>query len=76
MDLAGGADGVRIRVADDGRGFAFVGRRGLAALAARNEGPRGIRGRVAALGGDLWIESCDRGAVLEIDLPNRDPKET
>lgn len=60
--------GVRLTVADDGRGFPFVGRLDLDALAAARVGPWSLRQRVAALGGELWIDSSPRGATITVDL--------
>jgi signal transduction histidine kinase len=67
LRLQGGA--VVLTIADNGRGFAFRGRLDLAALTLRQTGPVSLRGRVAALGGDLVIDSSDAGARLEIVLP-------
>lgn len=60
---------LRITVADNGGGFPFRGRRNHAALTAMNLGPVTLRERVAALGGELTIESGDTGSRLEIALP-------
>ena len=69
-------DGVyRLVISDDGRGFDFVGRLSYAELEAERKGPRIIRERVRAIGGELTIESLPgRGARLEILFPQR-PKE-
>jgi len=61
--------GLRIVVADNGRGFLFHGRRDHAALTELNLGPVTLRERVASLGGELAIESAGTGARLEIALP-------
>lgn len=60
---------VRVVVEDDGRGFPFQGRFGLAELAAGGHGPWSLEERVAALGGELVIESSPRGARVEIRVP-------
>jgi signal transduction histidine kinase len=62
-------DTIRLDVEDDGRGFPFHGRYELAQLVADNHGPWSLKERVAALGGNLVIESSPRGARVEIRLP-------
>lgn len=65
----------RLVISDDGRGFDFVGRLTYAELEEERKGPRIIRERVRAIGGELTIESLPgRGARLEILFPQR-PKE-
>jgi signal transduction histidine kinase len=61
--------GIRCTVVDDGKGFPFRGRRDLAALSREQIGPVSLRERVAALGGELVIDSSELGARLEITLP-------
>jgi len=64
------ADRLILSVEDDGRGFAFDGRRTHQQLDAGAIGPVVIRERVAALGGELAVESRPgRGARLEFRLP-------
>ena len=60
---------VRLMVRDNGRGFPFHGHYDLAALMALRLGPQMLRERVAALGGDLTIDSTAAGACLSITLP-------
>lgn len=67
LDLKDGL--ARIRVADDGQGFAFRGRYRLGELQHMRQGPRSLMARVADLGGDLVIESGSAGSVLEITFP-------
>lgn len=62
-------DDLRLRVADDGRGFRFRGTYDLAALNAMKDGPRTLKERVADLGGDLTLISGDTGAELHMRLP-------
>jgi signal transduction histidine kinase len=62
-------DVVHVDIEDDGRGFPFHGRYELAQLVAGGNGPWSLKERVAALGGDLVIESSPRGARVEICLP-------
>jgi signal transduction histidine kinase len=59
---------VRIDVEDNGRGFPFHGRYELAQLVASGHAPWSLKERVAALGGELVIESSPRGARVEIRL--------
>ena len=60
---------VRIIVADDGRGFPFVGHYDHATLSRSRLGPVSLKGRIASLGGTLEIDSGPAGARLEIVLP-------
>jgi len=61
---------LRFWIDDDGQGFDFSGRLGMAELESIAQGPFVIRERVSALGGELAVESKPgRGARLEIDLP-------
>lgn len=60
---------VEVRVADDGRGFGFVGRRTTAELLADRLGPRSLMERVEALRGELWVESGPGGSSVEIWVP-------
>ncbi len=59
---SGLGSGLRLRIADDGRGFGAQG----SALK-----PRSISERVGALGGTLSICHEGQGALLDIALPNR-----
>src|SRR5208337_4409737 len=57
----------KLIVEDDGCGFGFTGRLSLAELEAASLGPRVIRERMRAIGGELVIESVPGcGARLEI----------
>lgn len=68
--IAMGEDGqVAVVVEDDGQGFPFSGRYGLAELKRLRRGPRSLRDRVSALGGDLTLDSSEGGSRLEISLP-------
>jgi signal transduction histidine kinase len=62
---------VLIDVADDGRGFRYRGRYDLGALRALRWGPASIEERVAALGGELVLNSTPVGSRLQIRLPLR-----
>ena len=63
-------EAVRLSVSYRGRGFAsFRGRHDLASLTRMEAGPRTLKERVAALGGDLVIESDAGGARVEIVVP-------
>jgi signal transduction histidine kinase len=60
---------VEMRVADNGRGFPFIGRRDLAALEEAGVGPRTLRERAHNLGGTLVVDSSAGGAAIEMRLP-------
>jgi signal transduction histidine kinase len=62
-------DGLRLRIADDGRGFPFRGTYDLAALTGMNDGPLTLKERVADMGGQLQLTSTDTGTELIISLP-------
>jgi signal transduction histidine kinase len=59
----------RIVIADDGRGFPFTGRYTDEELCALRVGPRSLLRRARELAGRLHLESVERGARLEIELP-------
>ena len=67
VERSGNAIGITIT--DNGSGFDFQGRWNLGELRALNAGPASLINRVAALGGQLTVESSPRGARLEINLP-------
>ncbi len=62
-------DRILLRVQDNGRGFAFQGRYDLAQLNLLGWGPQSLMGRVAALRGQLILESNRQGVVLEMTVP-------
>jgi len=62
-------DQIHLRVQDNGRGFAFQGRYDLDQLTLLGWGPQSLMGRIAALGGQLTLESSRAGACLEITVP-------
>ena len=62
-------DRLELRIADDGRGFAFQGTYDLNALNEMDDGPLTLKERVADLGGDLRLTSGDTGTELLITLP-------
>jgi signal transduction histidine kinase len=64
---------VNMTVADDGEGFPFTGRHDLRKLIRHDMGPTVLRQRVAALDGELTIESSPRGSRLEISIPLSPP---
>jgi signal transduction histidine kinase len=68
VTLSKTVQGLRLRVADDGRGFPFQGTYDLDALNGMNEGPLTLKERVADLGGDLRLTSADTGTELVISL--------
>jgi len=57
----------KLIIADDGRGFGFVGTASHAELAAGRIGPRTIRERVEVIGATLQMRSGPDGARLEIN---------
>jgi signal transduction histidine kinase len=67
--LSSGDDKMNIEVVDDGSGFPFHGRMTLAAIRESGVGPSMLAERVAALNGDLAIESSGSGARVEISVP-------
>ncbi|HEU5163461.1 MAG TPA: histidine kinase, partial [Thermoanaerobaculia bacterium] len=69
VSLATREDRLWIRVTDDGIGFPFRGRHDLASMIAKQQGPSVLAERVAALNGELTVESTEEGAMLEIELP-------
>jgi signal transduction histidine kinase len=60
---------MRIEVVDDGNGFPFHGRMTLNAIRESGIGPAMLAERVAALNGELSVESSGAGAKLEIFVP-------
>jgi signal transduction histidine kinase len=63
-------DCLKLSVDDNGRGFAFSGRRSQEELDAARLGPLIIKERVRSLGGALVVESTPgHGARLEISIP-------
>jgi signal transduction histidine kinase len=64
------ADGkMRIEVSDDGVGFSFRGRLTLDRIRETGNGPFMLAERVAALNGDLVVDSSEAGAHVEIAVP-------
>ena len=58
-----------IEVSDDGVGFPFHGRRTLQEVRESGVGPAVLAERVAALNGDLVLESTGTGATVKISIP-------
>jgi NarL family two-component system sensor histidine kinase LiaS len=69
VTLSRTGEDLRLRIADDGRGFRFQGTYDLSALDGMKDGPLTLRERVADLGGDLTLISSDTGAELLMRLP-------
>lgn len=67
--LSSGESRMNIEVVDDGSGFPFHGRMTLAAIRESGIGPAMLAERVAALNGELAVESSGSGAKLEISVP-------
>lgn len=68
-DIVAEPDRIRIRVQDNGRGFAFQGRYELAQLTLLGWGPQSLIGRIAALHGQLVLESSRAGSRLDMAVP-------
>jgi signal transduction histidine kinase len=62
-------------VADNGSGFNFHGTFSLEQLKSEKRGPRSLRERVEALGGDISVESSPAGARIVILLPMAEDRE-
>jgi len=60
---------MRIDVSDDGVGFSFRGRLTLDRIRETGNGPFMLAERVAALNGDLTVDSSEAGARVEIAVP-------
>ena len=60
---------LHVRIADNGSGFPFTGRRELDVLELSASGPRTLRERIKALQGSLAVESSPEGALIEVSLP-------
>jgi len=60
---------MRIEVSDDGVGFSFRGRLTLDRIRETGNGPFMLAERVAALNGDLVVDSSEAGAHVEIAVP-------
>ncbi len=67
VHTAGGK--MRIEVSDDGVGFSFRGRMTLERIRESGSGPFMLAERVAALNGDLIVDSTEAGARVEIAVP-------
>lgn len=60
---------IRIEVADNGTGFPFHGSRRLEEIRESGVGPAMLAERVAALNGDLAVDSSGSGATVRISVP-------
>lgn len=67
--LTSGDSRMHIEVIDDGSGFPFHGRMTLPEIRESGVGPAMLAERVAALNGELAVESSGAGAKLEISVP-------
>ncbi len=67
--LTGSAGEVRLEIADQGRGIPLEERLHFAAGGGMGIGLRGMRERVAQLGGTMEIRSSDAGTVVSAILP-------
>lgn len=62
-------NGLSLEISDDGRGFAFQGRKADEDLTREGLGPRSLQERAHAMGGRIWLDSGPKGARLGIELP-------
>lgn len=62
-------DLLSISVADDGDGFDFRGKLGLAELIESGRGPRSLIERVSGLNGTVEVESTDTGSTVTARVP-------
>lgn len=62
---------VHVRIADDGKGFPFLGRFTLEQLVELKRGPVTLKERIQSLGGDLVVSSTTGGVVLVARIPFR-----
>lgn len=69
VKLSTGESRIRIEVADDGTGFPFHGSKQLEEIRESGVGPSMLAERVAALNGDLAVESSGSGATVRISVP-------
>ncbi|HXG59331.1 MAG TPA: histidine kinase [Thermoanaerobaculia bacterium] len=60
---------IRLRIADNGRGFTFQGRYEVTGVERKGETPRALTERVISLGGSLVVDSGPSGASVEASLP-------
>jgi len=67
LEDAGGS--IIVRVRDNGRGLADKGTFDLRALDVEDLGPKSLRERIAALGGELTLVSDDDGVLIEGAIP-------
>jgi signal transduction histidine kinase len=65
----GQPDSLNLSIADNGRGFAFVGCYDTEELVRRDLGPKTLRERILALHGSLTLQSGPGGAELRMVLP-------
>ena len=70
VDVTESDEGLRIAIEDDGKGYPFHGSFDLVALTEMGKGPLTLRERVAALDGDLQLETSSVGTRLAITVPN------
>lgn len=69
VELATREDQLRLTVKDDGDGFMFRGRRSGQELLDEGLAPVSLTERIHGLNGEIFIESTDVGATLEISIP-------
>ncbi len=69
VKLSSADNRIRIEVTDNGTGFPFHGSRRLDEIRESGVGPAMLAERVAALNGDLAVESSGSGATVRISVP-------
>ena len=69
IEVEAKAAGLKVVIGDDGRGFSFRGRFEHGDLVRLNIGPVSLRERVAALSGQLSVESTPTGSQVEFVIP-------
>lgn len=69
IELARSRDQLRLRVEDDGAGFPAAGGQAGREDSLPGVGISGIRERVRQLGGEMQIQSGERGTAVEVEFP-------
>jgi signal transduction histidine kinase len=69
LSISTSLGGLRLVMSDDGQGFPEAGRYSLEMLERMEVRPLALCRRVRSLGGDLVLDSSDRGSRIDITLP-------
>jgi signal transduction histidine kinase len=70
VEVTANSKGLQLAIEDDGKGYPFHGSFDLPALSAMEKGPLTLRERVAALGGNLQLETSSAGTRVVMTLSN------